>query len=258
MEFCKGYIRHCPAWSGILVTIGSGTSSATKPLHQPRWVSTSVWVKKLSQLTHCGPVTPYGVIDLGQHKFRTSDNGPLSDITKPLLKWFIGSLSIHSRGTHSWWCYHMDPGNAIHITCPLWGESQWHHMSIMMSQITCNWTAWSTFCSAKKQDNMKAWHYWPFVRGIHQSLVDSPHKGPVMQKAFPYDDIILTVASYGACQYHVILSWPVRTPAQTPDNGTDNAWQSKHSSMHSPQHFNRSHAYPAVIWGIWWNWKVLR
>ena len=28
-------------------------------------------------------------------------------------------------------------------------------------------------------------HYWPFVRGIHQSLVDSPHKGPVIQKALP-------------------------------------------------------------------------
>ena len=24
-------------------------------------------------------------------------------------------------------------------------------------------------------------HYWPFVRGIHQSVVDSPHKGPVTQ-----------------------------------------------------------------------------
>ena len=24
-------------------------------------------------------------------------------------------------------------------------------------------------------------YYWPFVRGTHQSLVDSPHKGPVMQ-----------------------------------------------------------------------------
>ena len=26
-------------------------------------------------------------------------------------------------------------------------------------------------------------HYWPFVKGIHQSLVDSPHKGPVMQSS---------------------------------------------------------------------------
>ena len=32
------------------------------------------------------------------------------------------------------------------------------------------------------KENTKAQHYWPFVRGIHQSLVDSPHKGPVMRK----------------------------------------------------------------------------
>ena len=24
-------------------------------------------------------------------------------------------------------------------------------------------------------------HYWPFVRGVHWSLVDSPHKRPVMK-----------------------------------------------------------------------------
>ena len=30
-----------------------------------------------------------------------------------------------------------------------------------------------------------------FVRGNHQSLVDSPHKGPVMQKMFPFDGIIM-------------------------------------------------------------------
>ena len=29
--------------------------------------------------------------------------------------------------------------------------------------------------------NIKALHYWPFVRGIHQLLVDSPHKWPVIQ-----------------------------------------------------------------------------
>ena len=34
-------------------------------------------------------------------------------------------------------------------------------------------------------DDVMTWklcpHYWPFVRGIHQSLVDSSNKGPVMQ-----------------------------------------------------------------------------
>ena len=33
------------------------------------------------------------------------------------------------------------------------------------------------------KQNMKLLNYWPFVQGIHQ--VDSPHKGPVMQKIFP-------------------------------------------------------------------------
>ena len=31
-------------------------------------------------------------------------------------------------------------------------------------------------------------HYWPFVRGIHRSSVDSPHKGPVMRSFdVPYE-----------------------------------------------------------------------
>ena len=33
--------------------------------------------------------------------------------------------------------------------------------------------------------------YWPIVRGIHRSPVDSPHKGPVTQKMFSFDDIII-------------------------------------------------------------------
>ena len=30
-----------------------------------------------------------------------------------------------------------------------------------------------------------------FVRGIHQSPVNSPHKGPVTRKIFPFDDVIM-------------------------------------------------------------------
>ena len=32
--------------------------------------------------------------------------------------------------------------------------------------------------------------YWPFVNGIHRWSVNSPHKGSVMQKKLPSDDII--------------------------------------------------------------------
>ena len=38
---------------------------------------------------------------------------------------------------------------------------------------------------------IKALHYWPFVRGIHQSLVDSPHKGRVMLKELLWHNVIM-------------------------------------------------------------------
>ena len=40
-------------------------------------------------------------------------------------------------------------------------------------------------CVISRHDDVMTWkhylHYWPFVRGIHWSPVDSPHKGSVMQ-----------------------------------------------------------------------------
>ena len=30
-----------------------------------------------------------------------------------------------------------------------------------------------------------------FVRGIHRGPVNSPHKGPVTRKMFPFDDVIM-------------------------------------------------------------------
>ena len=39
------------------------------------------------------------------------------------------------------------------------------------------------------RDGVMTWrrfpHYWPFVRGIHRSPVDSSYKRPVMRRAFP-------------------------------------------------------------------------
>ena len=65
----------------------------------------------------------------------------------------------------------------------------------MASQITRNLIiGWK----ANIKENIKApYHayYWPFMRVIHQSLVDSPHKGPVMQKAFPCHDVIMVARS---------------------------------------------------------------
>ena len=51
----------------------------------------------------------------------------------------------------------------------------------------------------KRQRKHQIPHYWPFVMGIHRSSVDSHHKGPVMQKAFPCHYIF---------QAHVLLRDP--------------------------------------------------
>ena len=52
----------------------------------------------------------------------------------------------------------------------------WHHIMFIPSSILCLYMP--------IHDDIMPWkhflHYWLFVRGIHQSLVDSPHRGPVM------------------------------------------------------------------------------
>ena len=64
--------------------------------------------------------------------------------------------------------------------------------------------------SSSHEDNKHFPHYWPFVRGIHQSAVDCPYKGPVTQVLVPSSMLALTncwrnsqVASAFRC--HVIV-----------------------------------------------------
>ena len=72
----------------------------------------------------------------------------------------------------------------------LW-SSQWHPMSVMTSLITGNSTVCSITCSGIHQRKHQSLCHWPYVRGIHKSLVDSPHKWPVTWKVFPRHVIIM-------------------------------------------------------------------
>ena len=49
---------------------------------------------------------------------------------------------------------------------------------------------------ARIKENIKAPRYWPFVRGIHRWPVNSPHKGPVTRKMFPFHDVIMVVPEH--------------------------------------------------------------
>ena len=77
------------------------------------------------------------------------------------------------------------------VTRPQWVK--WLHY------IDVTWGSWclkspSTVLFSPNIDykgNIKAPHYWPFVRVIYQSPAVFRHIGPVLQKVSPYHDVIM-------------------------------------------------------------------
>ena len=67
-------------------------------------------------------------------------------------------------------------------------------MGAMASQITSFTIDYSTFYSSTNQRNHQSPASLAFVRGIHRWPVNSPHKGPVTRKMFPFDDVIMVVS----------------------------------------------------------------
>ena len=64
-------------------------------------------------------------------------------------------------------------------------------MSAMASQITNVLIVCSAVCSGADQRKHQSSALLAFVGGIHQLPVDSPHKGPVSRKMFPFADAML-------------------------------------------------------------------
>ena len=64
-------------------------------------------------------------------------------------------------------------------------------MRALASQITSVWIVCSTVCSGADQRKHQSSASVAFVRGIHRWPMNSPHKGPVTRKMFPFDDVIM-------------------------------------------------------------------
>ena len=64
-------------------------------------------------------------------------------------------------------------------------------MNTMASQITGVLIVYSTICSGSDQREHRSCASLAFVKRIHRGPVSSPHKGPVMQKIIPFDDIVM-------------------------------------------------------------------
>ena len=73
---------------------------------------------------------------------------------------------------------------------------QWRHNEPEASQITSIKIVYSTVYSrrgSKKASKLRA--SLAFVRGIHRSPVNSPHKGQVTRKMFPFDNVMMSVVN---------------------------------------------------------------
>ena len=81
----------------------------------------------------------------------------------------------------------------------------------MASQITGVSIICSTVFSGAGQRKHQSSAWLAFVRGIHRWPVDSPHKGPVTRKMFPFDYVIIKtecVDMMGSQQSPSSIEWP--------------------------------------------------
>ena len=69
-------------------------------------------------------------------------------------------------------------------------------MSSMAYQISSLTSVYLTVYSGADQRKHQSSASLAFVRGIHRWPVNSPHKGPVTRKMFPFDDVIMMYPHY--------------------------------------------------------------
>ena len=78
---------------------------------------------------------------------------------------------------------------------------RYHYSDVIMStrayHITSFTIAYSTVYSGANQRKHQSSVSLVFVRGIHRWPVNSPPKGPVAQKMFPFDDVIMATCIIG-------------------------------------------------------------
>ena len=76
---------------------------------------------------------------------------------------------------------------------PVWCRLHYSDVIIgaVTSQITSLTIVYSTVYSGADQRKHQSSASLAFVRGIHRSPVNSPHRWPVTRKMFPFDDVIM-------------------------------------------------------------------
>ena len=111
-------------------------------------------------------------------------------------------------------------------------------MSSMASQITSLTIIYSTVYSDTDQRKHQSSASLPFVQGIHRGPVNSPHKWPVTQKMFPFDD--------------VIMSKDRGIPIHILSGGQRLHWKCVHERPELVKSHRARWARSAVLRNVWW------
>ena len=100
---------------------------------------------------------------------------------------FIGMVSIHATAI-TWWRPAFRRNKASKLCLNHYGDVM---MGAIASQITSLTIFYSTVYSDADQRKHQSSVSLAFVRGIHRWPVNSPHKGPITRKMFPFHDVII-------------------------------------------------------------------
>ena len=106
-------------------------------------------------------------------------------------------------------------------------------MNAMASQITSLSIVYSTVYLGADQIKRQSSASLAFVRGIHRWPVNTPHKGPVTRKMFPFQDsrfkmALLLPIKHRIIYITVISTWNVNTSTNTAMHyhGSKGSWKS--------------------------------
>ena len=124
----------------------------------------------------------------------------------PVTGEFLAQRASNAEYVSIWWRHHVNnvarydpiPWNPLlhYQSREVYGQTIRHHycdviIGTMASQITNLTIVYSTVYSGTDQRKHQSSASLAFVRGFHRGPVNSPHKGPVMRKMFPFDDVIM-------------------------------------------------------------------
>ena len=99
------------------------------------------------------------------------------------------------------WLFLLCTSHAVHMKCVTWSVIPVHYCDVIMGAIASRVTSLTTIYSrvhsgADQRKYQSSPPSLAFVRGIHRWPVNSPHKGPVTRKMFPFDDVIMYLKIY--------------------------------------------------------------